>query len=65
MNRYIVFTLVDFYPVGGMNDATDSFDDEAEAIKCAEKMFAQRRVNSCHIFDCDTRSQIWEKKREY
>jgi hypothetical protein len=65
MNRYIVFALVDFYPVGGMHDAIDSFEDEESAIQCAEGQLTTRRIISCHVFDCDTRSKVWEQKRDY
>jgi hypothetical protein len=35
--KYMVFGFNAYYPDGGLDDVLNSFDDESEAIKCAEK----------------------------
>ena len=61
--RFIVFVMRDYYPIGGMNDATDSCDTKEEAVEIAERALNNSRLcaQSCHIFDCETRTKVWGK----
>lgn len=38
--RYLVFTYDTYYPLGGLDDMVDSFDDLAKAIE-----FCQKQLN--------------------
>ena len=62
MKRFIVFCIRQYYPIGGIRDAEESFDTKEEAIVFAEERLKRHyRNDRCHIFDCDTRQEVWNK----
>lgn len=50
--RYILFVTEQYYPLGGMKDAVESF--ELEEYSSIQKEYPIREGKSMHIFDTET-----------
>jgi len=54
--RYIVLRFETYYPLGGMNDAIDSYD----FLDGAMNFVQQSSADNLQVFDCVTRMVVYE-----
>lgn len=62
MKRYLVFVGITYYPLGGMEDFVNDFDNLEEAKECLEnhKLYIEEYPRNeelvwSHIYDCETK----------
>lgn len=62
MKRYLTFIGAIYYPSGGMDDFKGDFDTIEEAQNfIEEKVEQQWEYTWAHIWDTETRSEVWSK----
>jgi len=54
--RFMLFEFQTYYPGGGVEDCSRSFDTLDEAVKVGELS----KCDYVEIFDCDKRRIVWE-----
>lgn len=67
MKRYLVFIGDCYYPDGGMDDFEGDFDTLEEAkdfiTEKANKENFSWKITWAHIWDTETKSQVWGRAR--
>ncbi len=56
--RFIVFAAYAYYPEGGMNDVSASFDSAKEAVAHAQLAQQDQNRTDVHILDTKTRTVL-------
>jgi hypothetical protein len=58
LGRYLVFIWGNYYPSGGWNDFSDSFDDLDEAVACMEGKVSADPFYNGQVIDSTTGREV-------
>lgn len=61
--RFLLFGFATYYPGGGLDDIEEEFDSFETAMEFINKKIESNRLEEySYLFDCETRTIVWEKK---
>ena len=59
MKKYILFQYYQYYPLGGLSDITDSYDD----LELVKEMVTENPADYNEVVDRDTWDTVWSHER--